>query len=221
MCVAVVRYTVSLVLGVCLLLPVIALAASSVFLPLEAQPPAMVIENPEAKQSYFTELYGYPHTYIIDTDQNIELELVVEVPKTKEVKRNIGVIILRNLGDGKGVEEVARLFSHQASWEERRDIARGDTYLVGPTFSDTLEPGEYVVEVSTPVNFGKYVLRLGTESVEREGLMGKLKEMALIKMFFGKTQWAVFQSPYIFLPLVVLCIGGVSLFYYRRSRLID
>ena len=107
----------------------------------------------------------------------------------------------------------------EASWTEVSDKSTGDTYLAGGSFEGVLEPGTYLVEVSTGENLGKYVLQIHTGELTKDSkrsYFATLGDVAKIKVFFEKPVIAVFQSPSYYIPLLLLLL--FSLFGYRRYK---
>ena len=166
-------------------------------------------------QAFYGALDGHPHTYqIIVSDEPATLFAEVLVPDIEGAQNNRSGIIVKE--EIRGVSEVARLRAREASWETFYEPFGADSYRRGSAFEGELEPGVYLLEVSTPDNDGKYVLVVGKE--ERFSLLEYSQTLAQIyrvKRFFEKSPVRVFESPLVYGPtLVVLLIIG--LLYYRR-----
>jgi len=182
-----------------------------------SQHEVILFDNPEERTVRYGELVGYPHMYEFSTRKEMTLSLSVAVPDNEEVQNIMSVIILSVQKDG-SVVEVARLRAREASWESFYEPLGGDTYRRGGSFSASIQPGLYRVEVSTPDNAGSYVLFSGTESVsERKGYFASLQAVYALKVALGKSGFTLIGSPLIYVPglLSVLVVG---MLWYVRSR---
>ncbi len=176
-----------------------------------------LISDPTANQSFYGELDGFPHTYyfILKSDQELSFELFV--PNIEEAKDDIGAIVVKKALRG-SVEEVARLNPKTAEWGSFRKFSGGDSYRRGPSLSKELSAGEYILEVNTSVNEGKYVLALGAlADYSGVGILKTWKQIYLVKRFYGKPPIAVLQSPYYFIPVTLILI--VFFVWYRKRNI--
>lgn len=167
--------------------------------------------------SFFADLQNFPHTYevVIVEPTVVSVQILVPVMDGALPDRS-GIIVKK---EKRGVSEVVRMHYREALWAEVTDKSTGDTYLEGGSFEGELEPGTYLVEVSTGENLGKYVLQIQkgvlVES-EKRGYFATLTDVAKIKNFFEKPVIAVFQSPSYYIPLMLLLLVG--LFGYRTYK---
>jgi hypothetical protein len=77
--------------------------------------------------------------------------------------------------------------------------------------------GTYRIEVSTPDNIGKYVLVTGfLEDQSEIGFFETMRRIAAVKEFFEKPSVAVLQSPFYFVPLLIVIGLCGGLWYWRR-----
>lgn len=167
--------------------------------------------------TFYSTLQNFPHTYQVPLTESAVLRVQVMVPRIEGVLADRSIIVLRQ--EKRGVSEVARMHYAAAPWEQLRDRSTGDTYETGEVFEEELTPGTYLIEVSTGENVGPYALQVQAgESVahERRGYIRTLTDVARIKQFFQKSPLAVFQSPFYYLPTLLLF--GVGLYYYRRHK---
>jgi hypothetical protein len=74
------------------------------------------------------------------------------------------------------------------------------------------------VEVHTPDNLEKYVLVIGKTEDMTIGYLELIRRLAGVKEFFGKPQILVVQSPFVYMPLIVLLCVGASVWYVRKRR---
>lgn len=179
----------------------------------------VVVEDPTISSAYYGELTGYAHTYLIASTEPLLLETEILVPDIDGIETNRSGLIVRKREDGRGVEEVARLYPDESSWESYYEPFGGDSYRQGPTFSAEIPPGEYLVEVSTPVNEGKYVLVFGSiedfSDLSFLELLGRIYE---VKKFFDKPTIAVLQSPFYLVPTVVLLVVAFVAWRFIKRR---
>jgi hypothetical protein len=172
------------------------------------------ITKPEVSKTFYGALTNFPHTYQIQADASFRLKAEILIPDIPEAKHNISGIIIREIEGSGRVEEIARLSAGEASWESFYEPFGGDTYLRGPSFDAEVGGGVYRIEVSTPDNVEKYVLSVGFLEENDLGYITLLQRIAAVKTFFNKSQFMVVQSPFVYVPLVLITLAG--LFAYRR-----
>ncbi len=181
------------------------------------QSDVLLLETPTISQAMYGELVGFPHMYEFYTKEPMRLFVEVLVPDTGSERGSMSGIILRAVERGR-VQEVARLRAVDATWESFYEPYGGDRYLRGDSFDADIEPGLYRIEVSTPENFGKYVLAVGTiEKFSFGDYFALVKKIAAVKVFLGKSSLRAVESPFVYVPLVFF--GGIiGLWWYRRKR---
>ena len=176
-----------------------------------------VIAEPQVSQAYYSELTGFPHRYEFTLDSRQEIFVEVLVPDIHEATNDIGGIVVKKKPRGL-VEEVSSLIARDASWESFYEPFGGDSYRRGPSFTGEVDAGEYLIEISTAMNTGKYVLVVGErEDFSGVGFFENLKRIYEVKRFFGKPPIAVFQSPFYFVPLLIVVLIGLLVWYRRRK----
>lgn len=165
-------------------------------------------------------LEGYPTMY--------ELTLVepTSLPLTLLQKYNgreaeiapLSLMVVRRTD--RGVEEVLRTTgADAASWEMASYPELGLT-LLESAHSLELTPGTYRIEVSTPVNEGRYALILGEESTS--GYFGTLATIRQTQKHFGYSFVKMLQSPYVYYPLgIILLIGLFERTWRYRKKIIN
>lgn len=204
-----------LVLIFALFFPVLAAAASPTFVTPTDSDAYTQIDEPTIQHAYYGELHDFPHSYKVITDKPLVLSLEILEPNIKRAHQNMNGIIVREVE--RGVEEVARLQAHSAEWETSFDAKTGDSYRHGGSFNQEIPPGTYYIEVSNGDNAGNYVLQVGTEVDPQEvGLLSTMKDIYKIKRFFGKPFFMVLQSPYYYVP--ALLIAFLTFVWYQRRR---
>ncbi len=182
----------------------------------------IAIDDVIRAERYYGRLDDHPHTYSFTLTESTTVSLRILVPDTKSAPVDKTGLLLESLPDDAGVREVKRLPAQSASWDQEYAWKTGDTYRTGPSYYDTLEPGTYLFEVSTPINRGQYVLEIGT-AADGVGYVAALKDLSAIKDFFGKPWLALFQSPLTLVPLIafsVTCsfaVGAVRRRWFRHE----
>lgn len=174
------------------------------------------IQDPRVTQLFFGELIGAPHTYEISASEPFTLSLELRTPRTASSTGTISSIVVKVPGRGR-VEEVTRLVGRDASWEEHRDEMTKDVYLRGATYHGDLGPGTYHIEVHTPDNMEKYMLKVGTEDEMIIGYVELLSRLRSVKHFYGTSPLWLVATPYVYVPLLMLCgLGLLSWHVWKR-----
>ena len=186
--------------------------------------PQTVNDRPTVTQegvlySFFGELRSFPHAFEIPLAKQSRVFIQIAVPDTAEAAQDKSLIIVKR--EKRGVSEVARIPFQDMQWTPIRDRSTGDTYLLGGSFEQQLEPGVYIVEVSTIENTGKYVLLVekGVQSgvQPRRGYLRTLADTYAVKRFFNKSPVAVLQSPFYYIPVLLFLFGLVGHLFYRKK----
>jgi len=178
----------------------------------------IVVEDTQLSQAFYGELQNFPHTYSFRIDTPTSFYAEILVPDIVDTKNIISAILIKEESAGY-VSAVARLRAEDAEWISRFEFFGGDSYRHGPSFEDPLEAGEYRLEVHSNENIEKYVLVIGTEEAMPIGYFELIRRIAHVKEFFGKSQFMIIQSPFVYMPIVlILTILAVYLLYIRRRQ---
>jgi hypothetical protein len=168
-------------------------------------------------QAFYGELGDSPHLFEFILTKPTALFAELLVPDIDTSVTDKSGLLLKV--EERGVTEIARMNAKDAPWESFFEWFGGDSYLRGPSYFDSLEAGTYQLEVSTPVNQGKYVLVLGKEESFSLSYLGILRDVARVKDFFGKSRLALLQSPLVYVPLFLVVLCGFALWrVVRRVR---
>lgn len=199
------------------LLPLSAFSYQAEFPPFEKYDDFVRIENPTVQRSYYATLDNFPHTYQLNIDRDTELFLQLFEPESEESLKNQAIIIVRQ--ENQGVKEVDRVPARKASWEEVYWFSQNESYLTGVTYTTTLPPGLYLMEVSTPDNVGQYVLRVGKDRPLRwYGYFKDVKDVFGIKGWLGKSALSGVATPLVYVPfLLILTLVWWRLRYTRSN----
>lgn len=183
---------------VLLILPVMAFAHQPRLVMGELDEPVEIF-NPEVSQAFYAELEGAPEYYVIRADEPFNFYLSMTVADEPGVDTDY---VVRATQDS---APVITLDGTAHEWTEFHEEFAGDDYLNGPEQEMAVEAGEYLIEVSSPDNSGKYVLVVGKkesfpfgESVKMFKVLPDLK-----KDFFNKSGWAIFEG---------LIVRGLAIF---------
>ncbi len=177
-----------------------------------------IISDPILSQSYYGYLEGFPHTYEIRSNVPFHLSTKILIPDIEISKNNISGIVIK-LPEGRGrVTEIATLEAKNAEWQSVYEPVGGDSYREGPSFDGELTAGSYRIEVHTPDNAEKYVLVVGTREDMSIGYFEMLKRLMKVKEFFGKSSVHIVESPLVYIPLVIIFVVGVGVWYIRAQR---
>ncbi len=170
--------------------------------------------------SFYGELQSFPHSFTVPLEEPSRLFVQIAIPDMVGSEKNKSLIIVKR--EQRGVSEVARIPFQDMQWTPMVDRSTGDSYLLGGSFDQQLEAGEYIIEVSTVENTGKYVLLVqkGDDAAvtERRGYFKTLADTYAVKRFFEKSPFAVLQSPFYYVPITVLLLGLLIYLLYRRKR---
>jgi hypothetical protein len=178
----------------------------------------IVIDDIETTHFFYGKLDDFPHTYRITVNESTTVSLQILVPDSHEVAKDKTGLLLEVLPNDAGVREVKRLPAKEATWDSEFAWRTGDSYLIGPSYFDTIEPGTYHFEISTPINKGPYVLAVGTRvEFSLGGYFDLVSDIAHVKEFFGKSKFWAIQSPFVFVPLLMLMLI-VAVIYRVYSR---
>ena len=172
----------------------------------------------EMAAQYVGELIGDPHMYEFVSGEEKPLSITVSQLET-DTPIPFSLIVVRENNQNAGVVEVGRLRSKDVVWAKVNDSVLGLNLLLSQTFTTTIGSGMYRIEVSTPENFGRYMLTIGTKPVS-PGYFATLGDIRLIQKAFGKSIFAMFASSYVYYPLGCLVLSLLLFVTWKyRKRL--
>jgi hypothetical protein len=180
----------------------------------------MPIADPTLAQAFYGHMDNFPHMYEIHAKEPFLLSLQILMPDIDSSKNNISGVIIKVPEGGGRVTEIASLSAQEAGWGTTFQSLDGNKYREGPAFQKELEPGMYRIEVHTPDNIEKYILRVGTRDEMTIGYIELLRRISEIQTFFGKSTLHGVVSPYLYVPLagVIVSVVGLSVYIWRRRR---
>ncbi len=200
------------------LIPVLADAHVPVIIVQDSLKDIETIPDPELSQAFYGELVGFPHTYEIRATEPFTLFTQILLPDIESSKNNVSGIIIKEKRAGGRVEEITRLRAKDATWETEYEPFGGDTYRKGTSFEAEMGPGVYRIEVNTPDNVEKYVLVVGKREEITIGYFELIGRIADVKVFFGKSKLRVIESPFVYVPLIIMGIGALVFYIWRRKK---
>lgn len=177
------------------------------------------IDNVDDGKHYIIgELDGYPEMIEFTTDEPLSLRTqILALPSS--TTPNFGGIIVRVLTP-RGVEEIVRMKSSEATWEVVKEPVSKLSFLSGPSFETKVASGTYRVEVSTPENFGKYIILLG--NTDTNGDFGATwRAVSDMYEFAEVSKIAMLRTPLVYYPVgIILLLFGFGYTIWRtRDRL--
>ncbi|MEO0114889.1 MAG: hypothetical protein ABIK93_05385 [candidate division WOR-3 bacterium] len=176
---------------------------------------AEVIRNPEVTQIFYGELVDQSDFYKIKSDKTFDLYLNILVPDDSEAVTDFCIEIY-------GPNKTITINGGQYDWEKAFDRLTGNNYLKGPSYEETLEKGEYLIQIYNSDNQGKYILVIGENDVfSIPEMIRTILLMPKIKSFMGKPFITVyFNQVGVILLTTLLIVAGIIilLIFYRQSR---
>lgn len=174
------------------------------------------IADPEISKAYYAELTGVSAHYRIKAEQGFAFYVNVLVPDIASATEDYSVTILR---DG---SIFAALSAGSEDWTIFHEPFGNDTYRQGPELRMVMPAGNYDLTVSNPNNEGKYVLAIGeTEKFSLSEIPRTMSELVKVKRFFGKSAWAVLESPFAYWPtlgILFTIIVIILIVWWRKRR---
>ena len=196
----------------CLFMPAM-LFASVITAPAD-QHSVHTIKEPAEAQEFFGTLRGFPHAFELTLHEPLIFTIQVFEHATDQ-NRDTTLLLVKQ--ERRGVTEIGRAEGGQATWEEAYDRVFTETFVKGGVIQQELEPGSYLLEVSSPNNDSRYRLVLADDAVGY-GYFEALRTLFALKSHYGSPYASVLLSPLVYLPLVVLVCGCFTYLAYRRKR---
>jgi hypothetical protein len=162
--------------------------------PIEATPPIA--------HNYLGTLADYPVMYEISSEEPFTFAAQVSQRAGAAVEP-ISLLLIRKNDRGGGVSEVARMNIDPAEWIRVSDAKLGMSLVTSPLLSESVEPGTYRIEVSSPDNIGRYLLTVGQEQTE-PGYFAELGAIRQTQAYFGIGIFSMLKSSYVYYPIGIL-----------------
>lgn len=159
------------------------------------------LSAPTADATYYGTLTDWPHTFAFSLSQEAVVQYTVAVAPEADP---VSLLLVREVA--RGVEEVVRVNGQTVDWQPTRDARLRLALTAAPTVETTLAPGRYRLEVSNPVNQGRYQLMVGVGS--QAGFFGTIRDTFAVHNFYGHWVSAI-ATWRVLLLFVILGVGVV------------
>lgn len=167
------------------------------------------------EQIFLGQLTGEPHLYVVTFNEANTLTLALNAPVVDE-EVLLSIMVVKD-APVRGVEAVARLGARDVEWPTVTDSRTRVTYRSGQRYQAELEAGTYRIEISTPLNEGKYELRFGESG--SVSWWQEFRAMRELQRWYGTPWWKIISSSLIYIPLFTFVIASLSVWFgYRRWR---
>lgn len=173
------------------------------------------VKEVSAEQWFVGELDNFPHTFEFLLTEPTSLRVQVMQLAGEAEPNCLSLIAIREVT--RGVEEVMRRSCEDATWEPFSDPVSKLDFVENQYYEDKLEAGIYRVEVSSPDNQGRYVLKWGTENTA-SGYFATLKSINTLRSGLGLSPVGILGSKYVFVPLFVIFSLGFFGWYWHRKQ---
>lgn len=165
------------------------------------------IKKPEVAQAFYGELRNRTDYYKIIAGEDFDLYVNILAPDILAGRTDFSVEVF---GTGKAITLNGELYE----WEKYREKSTDDSYWKGPAYEESLEKGEYLIQVYNLDNQGKYVLVVGEkETFSPKELINFILSMPKLKGYFEKAPMtAYFNQIGLFLFITLFIIGVLIAF---------
>ncbi len=172
----------------------------------------------ESAVSVVGELDGYPEMVELTSESAFPLSVqLYTLPSTTTPDFN-GMVI--RVLSPRGVEEVSRLKATSVDWDPVVDPVSKLRFLEGPVFVGEVASGTYRIEVSTPQNYGKYLLKIGEADISG-GYKDTWRSVSQLYAWAEVSKIGMIRTPLVYIPLGIglLFLGFVYTVWRTRERL--
>ncbi|MFA6430535.1 MAG: hypothetical protein WC229_01425 [Candidatus Paceibacterota bacterium] len=121
----------------------------------------IIIEKPEISQAYYGILKNKPEYYKIKIDQPSIIYFGLLVPDNGNASVGLSAKMIKLSSPDSDIKMY--LDGNKTNWESYYEEFAGDFYLKGPEETKYVKTGEYLIEITSEDNVGKYVLTVGQE----------------------------------------------------------
>jgi hypothetical protein len=160
--------------------------------------------TPLIQNSYLGTLEDYPIMYEVTSEESFIFEAQVAQRAGVDMQP-LSLLLIRKNDRGGGVSEVVRMTADPAEWTRATDSKLGMTLATSPLVSESVEPGTYRIEVSSPDNEGMFLLTVGQEATE-PGYFAELGAIRQTQAYFGLGFFSMLKSSYVYYPIGILLL---------------
>jgi len=195
--------------------------ASNVFLTEVSVPYEVVTIDTEVSEAqlHLGELDNFPIMYEFSLSATTSFVATISQPPVGGSEPNpLTLMLVRRDDRGGGVTEIDRLNFATDDWFLVKDSSMGVSLLEGDEISTELVAGLYRVEVSTPDNYGKYLLSFGPPA--DNGYFANLAKARSIQKFLGYSPLKMLTSSLVYYPLGIILLGILLQRTWRYRKMI-
>jgi hypothetical protein len=193
-----------------LFLPFVAWADRDIVV--EPQKASDVLTLDPSSADLFGKLDGFPHTFEFDVTQALPLKAIVFVHDTEDQKNDASIIVVKK--ERRGVSEIGRTKAKEASWTASKDAVLVESFRQGGALEASLEPGSYILEVSSPNNDAKYRLAIGNP---HRGYFENIKALFQVKRLYDTSYLSAVLSPLLYIPFLGIFVVALALFLWKKK----
>ena len=143
----------------------------------------IIIDRPEISQAFYGILKNSPEYYKIKIEKPSIIYFGLLVPDNNNASIGLSAKMIKLASPDSDIKMY--LDGNKADWESYFEDFAGDFYLKGPEETKYLKTGEYLIEITSENNDGKYVLTVGQdESFPLNKAMKTIMNLPKLKMWF-------------------------------------
>ncbi len=124
---------------------------------------SILIDKPEISQAFYGMLKNNPEYYKIKIEKPSIIYFGLLVPENNNASIGLSAKMIKLNSPDSDIKMY--LDGNKTSWENYYEEFAGDFYLKGPEETKYLRAGEYLMEITSEDNVGKYVLTVGQQEL--------------------------------------------------------
>ncbi len=121
----------------------------------------ILIENPDISQAFYGIFKDTPEYYKLKIENPSIIYFGLLVPDNNNASIGLSAKMIKLNSPDSDIKMY--LDGNRAIWESYYEFFAGDFYLKGPEENKYVKTGEYLIEITSEDNVGKYVLTVGQE----------------------------------------------------------
>jgi hypothetical protein len=158
----------------------------------------------EEGQAHLGSLENFPIMYQFPVDSTTTISISLKQKYNEATDPLLlGLMLVRKDDRGGGVSEVVRFNPQADNWTRVKDKSLGLSLWESDVVVEDIEKGSYRLEVSTPVNQGRYLLNLGQDE-KSDGYFQAVSHARTTQDFFGYSILRMLTSSLIYYPLGII-----------------
>lgn len=153
----------------------------------------ILIDKPEISQAFYGILKNNPEYYKIKIEKPSIIYFGLLVPENNNASIGLSAKMIKLNSPDSDIKMY--LDGNKTNWENYYEEFAGDFYFKGPEETKYLRTGEYLIELTSENNAGKYVLTVGQqESFPLDEAMKTILSLPKLKMEFFEEPIYMFAS---------------------------